>query len=120
MHSHTYSKSKDQPGEAANAPRGQLNREIEYFPVPVRALEFGLARRFRQSVPSRVSLLIPIILRLNMVLTHGVPPEFRCGVHFYLGCHAPSGQSRVYGPRNCVPMAFTAESPPAQGQYTSR
>ena len=22
------------------------------------------------------------------------------------------------GPRNCVPMAFTAESPPAQGQYT--
>ena len=31
----TYSKSKDQPGKAANPARGQLNRENEYFPVPV-------------------------------------------------------------------------------------
>ena len=32
------------------------------------------------AVPSRVSLLIPI-LRLNLVLTYGIPPEFRGGVH---------------------------------------
>ena len=32
----------------------------------------------------------------------------------YLHRQPPSGQSRVdIGPRNCVPMAFTAESPPA-------
>ena len=33
----TYSKGKDQPGKVANPARGQLNRENEYFPVPVRA-----------------------------------------------------------------------------------
>ena len=35
----------------------------------------------------------------------------------YLNRHTTSGQCRVYGSRNCVPMAFTAESPPAQGSY---
>ena len=41
----------------------------------------------------------------------------------YFNSHTPSGQSRVYrvsaefiGSRNWVPMAFTAESPPARGQ----
>ena len=33
----TYSKGKDQPGKVANPARGQLNRENEYFFVPVRA-----------------------------------------------------------------------------------
>ena len=37
MYGHTYSKSKDQPGKAVNPARGQLNRENEYLPVPVRA-----------------------------------------------------------------------------------
>ena len=39
----------DQPGKVANPSRGQLNRENEYFPARVRAREFGLARRVRQS-----------------------------------------------------------------------
>ena len=30
-----YSKGKDQPGKVASPGRGQLNRENEYFPVPV-------------------------------------------------------------------------------------
>ena len=34
----------------------------------------------------------------------------------YLSRNTPSGQSRVIRSRNCVPMVFTAESPPAQGQ----
>ena len=38
---------------------------------------------FGRPVPSRVSLLIPI-LRLNLVLTYGIPPEFRGGVHFFI------------------------------------
>ena len=45
MYGHTYRKSMDQP-------RGQLNRENEYVPVRVRAREFGLARRVRQSRPA--------------------------------------------------------------------
>ena len=32
----TCSKGKNQPGKVANPARGQLNRENEYFPVPVR------------------------------------------------------------------------------------
>ena len=31
------SKSNDQPGKVVNPACGQLNRESEYFPVPVRA-----------------------------------------------------------------------------------
>ena len=37
MYGHTCSKSMDQPGKVANPSCGQLNREKEYFPVPVRA-----------------------------------------------------------------------------------
>ena len=48
----TYSKSMDQPGKVANPARGQLNRENEYFPVRVRAWEFGVSRdRFSSPVP---------------------------------------------------------------------
>ena len=34
MYGHTY---RDQPGKVANPARGQLNRQNEYSPVPVRA-----------------------------------------------------------------------------------
>ena len=40
----------------------------------------NLVSRDGSAVPSRVSLLISI-LRLNLVLTYGIPPEFRGGVH---------------------------------------
>ena len=52
----TYSKCKDQPGEVANPARGQLNREHEYLPIPVRARAFGLARRVWQSRPASACL----------------------------------------------------------------
>ena len=54
------------------------------------------SRETGSAVPSRVSLLISI-LRLNLVLTYGIPPEFRGGVHLFIyNRHTPSGQSRVY------------------------
>ena len=37
MYGRTYSMSMDQPGKVANPARGQLNRENEHSPVPVRA-----------------------------------------------------------------------------------
>ena len=83
----------DQPSKVANPARGQLNRENEYFPCTrsrLMASETGLA------VSSRVSLLISIP-RLNLVLTYGIPPEFRGGVHFFfLKRHTPSGAVPVY------------------------
>ena len=73
-----YRKSKDKSGKVANPPRGQLNRKNNTSMCPsrlrIRSRETGSA------VPSRVSLLISI-LRLNLVLTYGIPPEFRGGVH---------------------------------------
>ena len=69
MHCQTFinSKSMDQPGKVTTPARGQLNRENEYVPVRVRALEFGLARRVRQSRPASACSFF--ILRLDLVLT---------------------------------------------------
>ena len=81
MYGHTYSKSMDQPGKVANSARGQLNRkENEYFPIRVRSRLRILSRETGSAVPSRVTLLISV-LRLNLVHTCGIPPEFRGGVH---------------------------------------
>ena len=81
----------DQPGKVANPARGQLNSP-------------------RSAVPFRVSLLISILLRLNLVLTYGIPPEFRGGVHYLLKTAIRHRASPEFiGSRVCVPMAFTAE-----------
>ena len=72
----------NQPGKVANPARGQLNREYEYFPVPVRAREFGLARQVRSSRPASACSFS--ILRLNLVLTYGILPDFRGGVDLFI------------------------------------
>ena len=66
-------------------------------------------------VPSHISLLISI-LRLNTVLTSGIPPKFRGGVHLFILTAIRNYVPMAGHARNYVPMAFTAESPPAQGQ----
>ena len=111
----------DQPGKVANPARGQLNRENEYFPR-------SRLRIWSRETGSTVSSLVP--RQPAHLLTqvesgsypgtyYGIPPEFRGRRPFiYLNRHnTPSGQSRVYRVMQyCVPMTFTAESPPAQGQ----
>ena len=85
----------DQPGKVASPARGQLNRKHELFPCPRSCLRIW-SRETDPAVPSRASLLISI-LRLNLVLTYGIPPEFHGGVHLFIyNRHTPSGQSRVY------------------------
>ena len=63
------------------------------FPCPRACLRIW-SRETGSAVPSSISLLISI-LRLNLVLTCGIPPEFRDGVYLW-NRHTPSGQSRVY------------------------
>ena len=65
-------------------------------------------------VPSRVSLLISI-LRLDLVLTYGIPPDFHGDIHLFIYIAIRHRVSPEFiGSRNCVPMAFIAEkSPPA-------
>ena len=80
VHGHhiTYSKSKYQPGKIANPARGQLNINISLSRWRLRIW----SRETVSAVPSRVSLLISI-LRLDLVLTSGIPPDSRGGVHLF-------------------------------------
>ena len=74
------------------------------------------SRETGSAVPSRVSLLVSI-LRLSLVLTYGIPPEFHGGGHLFTYTAIRHRVSPEFiGSRNCVPMAFTAEGPPAQGE----
>ena len=53
---------------------------------------------------------------MHIVFTHGVP-DFRDGVHLFIYAAIPYRvDPELIGSRNCVPMAFTVKSPPAQGQ----
>ena len=53
----------------------------------------------------------------EMDLTYGIPPDFCGGVHsLILTAIRHRVSPEFIGSRNCVPRAFTAESPPAQGQ----
>ena len=80
MHLHyIYSKSKDQPGKVANPARGQLNREKGFLPCPRSHLRTW-SHDTGSAVPCLVRLLISI-LRLDLVFTCGIPPEFRGGLH---------------------------------------
>ena len=78
MVTHIYSKSMDHPSKVANPARGQLNRG-KHISLSAFAPE-NWSRETGSAVPSRVSLLISI-LRLNLVLTYGIPPGFHGSVH---------------------------------------
>ena len=83
------------------------------FPCPRACLRIW-SRETGSAVPSRVSLLI-YILRLNLVLTYGfLPSSAAASIYETAIRHRVSPE--FIGSRNCVPMAYTAESPPAQGQ----
>ena len=73
--------------------RVQINRKVanpvhmiswsgKNFLVPVHAWKFGFARQVWPSRP--VSACSFSIITLNLVLTQGIPPNVRSGVHIYL------------------------------------
>ena len=92
IYGHTQSKSMDQPGKVANPARGQLNRENEHSPVPVRAWDFGLARRVQPSRPASVCSS-PYSGWIWCLLTGFLPSSAAASIW---NRHTPSGQSRVY------------------------
>ena len=92
-----------QPAKVANLARGQLNRRNGHFPVPVRPGEFDLVIRVRPSRPASACSFS--ILRLNLVLTHGIPPDFRVGVHsLILTTIRHRGSPEFIESRSCEPM----------------
>ena len=70
----------DKPGKVANPARGQLNRENNIPLSPCVPENLVSRDGFSRSVPRQPAHL----LRLNLVLTYGIPPEFRGGVHLFI------------------------------------
>ena len=102
----------DQPGKVANPARGQLNRENNIPLSPCVPENLVSRDGFSRPVPRQPA-------HLHTQAESGAylrdPPEFRGGVHYETAIHHRVSPKFI-GSRNCVPMAFTAESPPAQGQ----
>ena len=90
----TYSKSMDQPTKVANPARGQLNRENEYFPVPVRASELVSRDRFSSPVPRQPAHLYTQVESGAYLRDSSRFP--RRHPLIYLNRHTPSGRCRVY------------------------
>ena len=81
MCGHHIQQSTNQLRKVANPVHSQLNREK--FPCPRSRLRIW----FRETglvVPSLAPACSFSILTLNLALTHGIPPEFRGGVHILL------------------------------------
>ena len=102
----------DQPGKVANPARGKLNRENNIplspcvpenlvsrdgFSRPVPRQPAHLHTQAESGAYLRDSSRVPRRRPYETAIRYRVSPEF-------------------IGSRNCVPMALTAESPPAQGQ----
>ena len=61
----------------ANPARGPLNRENDYFPIPVRAWEFGLARRARPSRPASARSFSTLRLKMVVVVNETARSRYR-------------------------------------------
>ena len=84
----------DQPGKVANPARGQLNRKINISLSAFTPANLVSRDGFGSPVPRQ-----PAHLHTqgeSGALTHGIPPDFRGGVHLFFNRHTPSGLSRVH------------------------
>ena len=82
MHGQHTQESMDGPGMVAIPAHGRITRGNDVFPVPVRACEIGFAERIWPSRPASARSSFST-LRLNIVLTRGIPAAFHEGVHIY-------------------------------------
>ena len=86
-----------------------------------------LARRVRPSRPA-LACSSPYSIKLNLVLTHGIPPDFRGGVHLFIPIYAIgsvpslSGHAIAYRWRSLprVRRHMTSSSPQSSSSNGSR
>ena len=118
MYDQTYSKGKDQLGKVANPARGQLNRETQYFPVRVRSRLRIWSRETGSVVRPALACSSPYSGGIWCLLTGFLPSSAAAFIFLFKTAIRHRVSPEFIGSRNnyCVPMAFTAESPPAQGQ----
>ena len=103
----------DQPGKVANPARGQLNRENNIPLSPCVPENLVSRDGFSRPVP-RQPAHPHTQAELRCLLTGSLPSSAAASIYETAIRHRVSPE--FIGSRNCVPMAFTAESPPAQGQ----
>ena len=111
MCGHDIQQSTNQLRKVANPVYGQLNRGK--FPCPRSRLRIWF-RETGLAVPSLVSLLILYTNAESGAWYSSRIPGRRPYIFTSTTHHRVSPE--FIGSRNCVPMAFTAESPLAQGQ----
>ena len=103
----------DQPGKVANPARGQLNRENNIPLSPCVPENLVSRDGFSHPVPRQPAHL-HTQAESGCLLTGFLPSSAAASIYETAIRHRVSPE--FIGSRNCVPMAFTAESPPAQGQ----
>ena len=103
----------DQPGKVANPARGQLNRENKIINPLYPCVPENLVSRdgFSRPVPRQPAHLHT---QAESGATGFLPSSSAASIYETAIRHRVSPE--FIGSRKCVPMAFTAESPPAQGQ----
>ena len=103
----------DQPGKVANPARGQLNRENNIPLSPCVPENLVSRDGFSRPVPREPA-------HLHTQAESGAYLRDFSRVPWRASIYETAIRHRVslefIGSRNCVPMAFTAESPPARGQ----
>ena len=115
MYGQTYSKSMDQPGKIANPACGQLNRENDLY-LSAFAPENLVSRDGFGSPVSRQPAHIHTQAIIWCLLTGFLPSFAAAFIYLFKTAIRHRVSPEFIESRNCVPMAFTAESPPAQGQ----
>ena len=109
----------DQPGKVANPARGQLNRDNDIPLSP--CVPENLVSRDGFSRPGpRQPAHLHTQAESGAYLRDNLPSSAAASVYSFTTAIRHRVSPEFIGSRNCVPMALTAESPPAQGQYTSR
>ena len=113
--SHHILQSMNQLGKIANTGCGQLSRKIDIFLSPFVPESLVLRNGLGRPVP-RQPAYSPLSGCILCLLTRLLPISAAASIYLYRP--KPSGQSRVYQVTQLGidAMAFTAESPPAQGQ----
>ena len=114
MCGHHKQLSTNQPGKLANPVHGQLNREKFH------CSRLRLRIWFRETdlaVPSRVSLLILHTQTESGAYSRDCSPCPRRRPYIFTTTHHRVSPGFI-GSRDCVSIAFTAESTLAQGQYS--
>ena len=110
MYRQHFQQSMGQPGKVTNPARGKLNRGNEHFAAPE---NFASLDGFGRPVPRKPAYSTHSSW-IWFLLTVFLPLSGTASIYYTVNRHRVSPE--FTGSRNCLPMTFTTESPPAQGK----